>query len=197
MGKYQFGKGGPRGPEDLERAIAVVRELGALLLEARELASRRVSGVAQRDRLLRLTERCVLLERGSRAGGVPVIDEDFGDWLKGLVEDPRQQPAPEADKEGILRLANLVAKLRHKELDNRTPERRGRGGYNRPQTDIVPPVPLSVVPRIKTLEAALRISEKVKRQLLLNERVAAAAQTANLAPSALRLLDLDHRLDFE
>lgn len=196
MGKYQFGTGGARGPDELERAIAAVRELGALLLEIREASG----GVGQRPsrklRLKELTDKCASLESSVRELGVPLIDIEFSDWLRAVLDRQREREPTKVDKEGLLRLANLVANWRVARVDNRGQPHRGPGGANRPIAEVVSSVPLSVVPKILTLEAALRISEKVKRQLLLNEGVAATAQTAKLAQSALRLLDPAHRIDF-
>ena len=198
MGKkqYQFGTGGRKGPEELETAIAAVRELGALLLEVRELSGRSRQSSSDQMRIASLVDKCEALEGKLRQEDIPLIDGSFSDSLRGVLQRHREQQMAKVDKEGILKLANLVANWRSGRREEQDQRVRASGISNRP-VEVVSSVPLSVVPRIQTLEAALRISEKVKRQLLLNEHVAAMAQTANLASSSLRLLDPAHRIDWD
>ena len=194
-GERHFGRGGWRAPSDLDKAIAAVRELGAVLLEARDCLSKSEAERVSASTVGELVSRCAALEAELRTWGLPMIDPAMAEWLSETLKVNRTNERSGVDREEVLRLANVVSMRRRKYMDNRVVELRDRGGANRPDREVIESVPLSVVPRITTLEAALRVSKKIKRQLLLNERIAAEAQTAKLSPTALRLLDVNRSLN--
>jgi hypothetical protein len=196
-GEYKFGIGGWRASSDLDKAIAGVRELGAVLLEARDCCSSTVEAYQRDARLAEIVERCAALGEEVRAWGLPLVDPGLPTWISETVSKAHQPAAMGFDKDEILRLANLVVEKRRKFSNNRVVGYRETGGSNRPVKEVVESVPLSVVPRITTLEAALRLSQKIKQQLIQNERIAALAQTAKLSPSVLSLLDLNKPITFD